>query len=278
MDLRSILPESIKSMISSINKTRELKKFTSQKRMNCDGKDLMSEKGVSLSDIFNSDEIQVLWKKSKVELDVLDIPDETGGVNPGDRRALYYLISKFKPRLVLEIGTHIGASTIHIAAALKANDIKANLTTLDIRDVNSTSVKPWLKYGTKYSPAQMIEELKYGTFVNFVTDTSIKYFENCQTKFDFIFLDGDHSASTVYQEIPLALKSLNSNGIILLHDYYPNGKPLWSNNSVISGPYLATERLIKEGADLTVLPLGRLPWATKLNSNYTTLALLMKKG
>ena len=95
-------------------------------------------------------------------------------------------------------------------------------------------------------------------------DTSIKYFENCQTKFDFIFLDGDHSALTVYQEIPLALKLLNSNGIILLHDYYPGGKPLWSNSPVISGPYLATERLIKEGADLIVLPLGNLPWATKL--------------
>jgi predicted O-methyltransferase YrrM len=276
--LRPILPDFIKSKIKAINETRELKKFTSQKRMNCVTGDLMPEKGVSLSDIFNSDEIRVLWEKSKVELDGLNIPDQTGGVNPGDRRALYYLISKFKPMSVLEIGTHIGASTIHIAAALKANDIKGNLTTVDIRDVNSTSLKPWLEYGTKYSPAQMIEELKYGPFVNFVTDTSIKYFENCQTKFDFIFLDGDHSALTVYQEIPLALKSLNSNGIILLHDYYPSGKPLWSNNSVITGPYLATERLIKEGADVIVLPLGSLPWATKLNSTYTTLALLMKKS
>ena len=61
--------------------------------------------------------------------------------------------------------------------------------------------------------AEMLEQLKYGTLVNFVTDTSIKYFENCQTKFDFIFLDGDHSALTVYQEIPLA-QLLNSNGII----------------------------------------------------------------
>ena len=167
--LTLILPDFIKARIKAINETRKLEKFAPQKRMKCVTKDLMPEDRVSLSDIFNSNEIQVLWKKSKAELDVLNIPDHTGGVNPGDRRALHYLISKFKPKSVLEIGTHIGASTIHIAAALKANEIKANLTTLDIRDVNSTSVKPWLEYGTKYSPAEMLEQLKYGTLVNFVT-------------------------------------------------------------------------------------------------------------
>ncbi|RYE52594.1 MAG: class I SAM-dependent methyltransferase [Sphingobacteriales bacterium] len=277
--LKLLLPDFIKSEIKAIGKTRELKKFTSQRKLHCVTENLLSEKGISLPDIFNSDEIEGLWKKSQKELDVLNIPDDTdGGVNAGDRRALYYLISKFKPGSVLEIGTHIGASTIHIAAALKANNIKASFTTLDIRDVNSTSLKPWTKYGTKYSPAQMIEELKYETFVDFVTDASINYFENCQTRFDFIFLDGDHSALAVYQEIPLALRLLNTNGVILLHDYFPGGKPLWSNNSVISGPYLATERLIQECGDLTVLPLGALPWTTKLNSNKTSLALLMKKN
>ena len=72
---------------------------------------------------------------------MFDIPDGTGGVNLGDRRTIFYLVNRFKHESVLEIGTHIGASTLHIASALYRNQldfkVPANLTTLDIRDVNS---------------------------------------------------------------------------------------------------------------------------------------------
>ena len=57
---------------------------------------------------------------------------KTGGVNPGDRRLLYQLTRRLKPRNVLEIGTHVGASTMHIAAAKPRS-----ITTVDIVDVNA---------------------------------------------------------------------------------------------------------------------------------------------
>ena len=275
--LKSILPDFVTSSVKSIKKNRDLKKLNSLDKMDCITDNLMSEDLVSVAEIFNSQEIDNLWKQSKAEMDVFKIPDGTGGVNPGDRRAVYYLISKFKPKSILEIGTHIGASTIHIASAIKANGLKTTLTTLDIRDVNSTSNRPWEDFGSKYSPAEMIEKLGCGAFVNFITDTSVGYFKKSHQKFDFIFLDGDHAGTTVYQEIPLALKLLNSNGVILLHDYCPNGQRLWSSETPIFGPYAAVERLKDEGADLVVIPLGDLPWPTKLNSNVTSLALLMKK-
>jgi hypothetical protein len=52
-------------------------------------------------------------------------------------------------------------------------------------------------------------------------------------------------------------------------------QPLWSNGSVIPGPFLATERLKAEEAKVVVLPLGELPWPTKLRSSATSLALLL---
>jgi predicted O-methyltransferase YrrM len=100
--------------------------------------------------------------------------------------------------------------------------------------------------------------------------------QKCDSKFDFIFLDGDHSAKTVYREIGHALKLLNKNGTILLHDYFPNLKPLWSNGNVLFGPYMAVHRLIQEGLSINAIPLGLLPWSTKMNSNRTSLALLSK--
>jgi len=153
---------------------------------------------------------------------------------------------------------------------------KSIFKTIDIRDVNSNEKKPWLKYGMTRSPINMIKEFNFSSNVEFVKDISTDYLKNTSDTFDFIFLDGDHAPSTVYQEIPLALDKLNKGGIILLHDYFPNGKPLWSNNYAVEGPYLATKRLISE-IDIDILPLGSLPWKTKFDSNTTSLALCCKR-
>lgn len=128
----------------------------------------------------------------------------------------------------------------------------------------------------KHSPIEMINILELNNQVNFIKDTSINFFKNCNKKFDFIFLDGDHNAKTVYVEISLALNFLKPNGIILLHDYFPNGKPLWTDGKIGKGPFLAVERIKKEGCVFKSLPLGTLPWPTKLESNITSLAICLK--
>jgi predicted O-methyltransferase YrrM len=266
-------------ILNKIRLYKELKQLDAVQRLECKTDNLRHKSGLILSEIFCSQEIESMWLGSEKEIRQFGIPDGTGGVNPGDRRAIYYLISAIKPISVLEIGTHIGASTIYIASALHKNQIEcgrnANITTVDITDVNSPIKKPWVKYGTTHSPIEMIEKLGCASFVEFITDNSLNYAANCKRRFDFIFLDGDHTAMTVYQEIPVALKLLGQNGVILLHDYFPDLKPLWSDGSVIPGPFLAIERLRKENANVTVLPLGDLPWPTKLQSHVTSLALLL---
>lgn len=278
--IKKMLPEFIRRKIANTRIRREQKQLNSLKKIQCDTTNLLSFNEVNLENIFSNDAILNTWKNWQDKLESFNIPDFTGGVNSGDRKAIFFLIRHFKPKYVLEIGTHIGASTVNIASAINCNQtelkIKQTFRTLDIKDVNSNSEKPWLQYGTDISPLEMIKILEFESFVEFITDTSFNYFENTTETYDFIFLDGDHSAKTVNQEIPMALGKLNKGGIILLHDYFPNGKPLWSNNSVIYGPYLAAEHLIKEGAKIVILPLGGLPWKTKLNSNFTSLALCLK--
>jgi hypothetical protein len=97
-----------------------------------------------------------------------------------------------------------------------------------------------------------------------------------ERKFDFIFLDGSHLTEVVYQEIQLALKVLEPNGTLLLHDYYPNGSDLFGNGKVILGPYLAVKRLQEEGVGLKVIPFLDLPWETKHDSRDSSLALLTR--
>lgn len=272
-----MLLSSIKARYRSI---REKEKLNAIYQVTFNTDNLRSLKEVPVSALFKSAGIENLWEESKKEIGNFKIPNGSGGINPGDRKALYYLISALKPSSVLEVGTHIGASSTHIASALYKSQIKnglqANLTSVDISDVNSDVNKPWLKYGGQYSPREMMEKLNYSSFVDFVISTSLDYAANCKKKFDFIFLDGSHEAKIVYQEIPLAVNLLNKNGIILLHDYFPLMRPLWSDRSIIPGPYLAVQRLMKEGANIAVVPLGNLPWPTKKNSNMTSLALLLK--
>jgi predicted O-methyltransferase YrrM len=222
------------------------------------------------------------WPAVAAELDRFTITTTAEGVNPGDRRALYYLIRGFKPARVLEVGTHIGASTVHIAAALRANGGGAtggdagstgSLTTVDIADVNDPATRPWERYGTRLAPSDMTGQMGMGGAVRFVASPSIAFLETAPESFDLIFLDGDHSAATVYRELPAALRRLRPGGLILLHDYFPDGRPLWPGDLVIAGPWLGVERLRREGARLQVLPLGDLRWPTKLGRSVTSLAV-----
>ena len=255
------------------------KRFNNIPRQRCNAKDLINSDKLNPEELFLSD-ISEEWQKVSGSMSSFQIPDGTGGVNPGDRRAIYYLIRSLQPKTILEIGTHIGASTLCIAHAQKQYVDKANqskLISVDINDVNDSTKKPWIKFGTNFSPLEMIKDISSDNLVQFICTDSLNYLKNTEIRFDLIFLDGGHSANIVYQEIPAALEVLNNNGVILLHDYFPNLKPLWASSKVTQGPFLAVQRLISEGANIRALPLGRLPWPTKLCSNVTSLALLAKE-
>lgn len=222
-------------------------RLRSIRRVDCVTDKLISASGVDLKNIFNSKEMEEQWIALEERTKIFSIPDGTGGVNFGDRRAIYCLVCKLKAYSVLEIGTHIGASTLHIASALSANRIQEGknvcLVSVDNSDVNDPASKPWLKYNSGYSPIEMINKMNFGSFVEFVNAAALDYMASCEKRFDLIFLDGSHRADMVYREIPRACNLLNENGTILLHDYFPDLKPLWRNGLVISGPFLAVERL-----------------------------------
>jgi SAM-dependent methyltransferase len=245
----------------------------------CSGTSLSTRIGpATLRELFESAKTTEEWRSVEVELSALSITESAGGVNAGDRRAIFSLIRGLRPKSVLEVGTHIGASTVHVVAALRPDAHAADppkMTTVDIVDVNDERTMPWRQLGSTYSPREMITRMDAVGWVRFITGRSLDYLANCPQTFDFIFLDGDHAAKTVYQEIPAALRLLNPGGVILLHDYFPNLRPLWSNGAVIHGPWLATERLRSEGAAIRVLPFGELPWPTKLNSRVSSLALVV---
>ena len=236
----------------------------------------------TLAAVFAEADTDREWEALAPRMAALGITDHTGAVNPGDRRAIFALVRWLRITSVLEIGTHIGASTVHIAAALRATSAalgrpgEFDLTTVDIVDVNDGRTRRWARFGSTYSPAELIRQLGCEGSVQFVTRSSLDYMSGCAKQYGLIFLDGDHSAHTVYQEIPAALRLLEPGGHILLHDFFPNLKPLWAGSAPARGPWLATERLRQEGVPIRLIPLGALPWPTKRGSTVTSLALVTK--
>jgi predicted O-methyltransferase YrrM len=236
---------------------------------------LIHMNNVQLGNWLQGVKCQKHWvEDQKVITKILGEQDKYGGVNPGDRQAIYTLLYNLKPKTVLEIGTHIGASTLYFASVLNRNK-NGFLTSVDVLDVNADEA-PWSKLGLPASPKENVKTINCSAHVEFIQSDSKKFLTHTDKKFDFIFLDGDHGAKTVYEEISLALNLLNPNGILLLHDYYPNQKPLFNDGSIIPGPFIAVKRIKSENPDICIHPLGALPWPTKQNSNMTSLAILAR--
>jgi hypothetical protein len=74
----------------------------------------------------------------------------------------------------------------------------------------------------------------------------------------------------------VALDLLAPNGLILLHDFYPEGKPIYPSGMVVPGPFVAAKRVHSEIPELKFMPLGELPWETKQGVRKTSLALVCR--
>ena len=266
----------LKSVFKEFRLFRSRQKLKSIKTVFCNTGNLRKLSRDELSGFFSLGKLDEEWGRVSQVVNKLRLPEFTFGVNPGDQRALFYLAKVLNAGSILEIGTHIGCSTVHLALGL-SQDPKM-LVSVDIRDVNDPVREPWKEYNSLASPEKLLESIGCNDKVEFVTEDSVSFLSGSIEKFDFIFLDGDHSPEKVYEEIPRALKLLNPDGLILLHDYFPENKPLWPDGATVSGPYLAVKRLMKENPNIGILPLGELPWPTKLGSHKTSLALLVKKS
>jgi predicted O-methyltransferase YrrM len=232
--------------------------------------------GLDLAAMLHDPDVEPAWHAAEGRIAALGLTGK-GGMNPGDRRALYYLVRWLRPGRVLEIGTLAGASTVHLAVGLAdawPGSAAGRLRTVDIVEVNDSEGAAWRRLGLPQSPRQAMERLGLGEVVEFRVARSLDLLAEPGGPFDLIFLDGDHRVETVVAEIPAALGRLRPGGFLLLHDYFPDLRPLWPDGKVIDGPARAVRRLRRAGWPIAARPLGELPWATKQGTRRTSLALL----
>ena len=234
---------------------------------------------VELSERLEDEEIANDWQGDSDALQRVNPPDYASGVNPGDQRALYTLVRGFNALRVLEVGTHIGSSTLAIALACRRKSNEGtvpSITTVDIRDVNHKENKPWAYFGSDASPKEKLKQLALDDLVEFRVGDGHQVLSETSERFNFIFLDGSHQAPIVYREISAAIRSLAPGGVVVMHDVFPYGRRLWPESRQITGPWQAVSRMVSENPALRLLPLGELPWPTKYGGHVTSLAVLAR--
>ena len=137
---------------------------------------------------------------------------------------MYYLVRKKEFKSVLEIGFGRGYSTFCMAKAMCEHGIDGKITTVD-PNFNEN----FLNQLTKIFPKEWFEKIE------FVNATSEQYFkENPDNKFDFIYIDGDHTFDAVSNDWKNSKEKYNK--AILFDDYHLPTKE--------SGPGIQCAKLI----------------------------------
>lgn len=208
-------------------------------------------------------------------LKTFNLPENSGGINIGDQKALYFLTMLYAPTRILELGTHIGCSTINFLMASKKNPNFENLTTVDIIDVNDKKISNWKKYYSSFSPKEMSEKINMQNKIVFINDFTDSFLKKNKQKYNLIFIDAGHSFDKAYKDLYLSLNLLENKGVIIMHDIYQSEHFNLKKNN-LNGPYLALKKITKK-FNLEVNLLHSLPWKTKDGGNFTSLGIIQLK-
>jgi hypothetical protein len=144
---------------------------------------------------------------------------------------IYHLIRTFEIESMLEIGFGRGYSVFCAAKAMCDHGIDGKITTVDVK-----FDKNLLEGLTNIFPKEWFEKIE------FKQQTSDQYFlENKDSKFDFIYIDGDHTYDAVKNDWENSRDRFDK--ALLFDDYHLPSKA--------SGPGIQCAKLIDEIEDET---------------------------
>lgn len=99
------------------------------------------------------------------------------------------------------------------------------------------------------------------SFMNMTTDAYYLLAKSKNLKFDFIFIDADHSKESVYNDFNNYINLLSDQGIMCLHDSYPKNK-LFTEPGYCGDGYKAIFELSKNTEDYEMVTIPIHPGLT----------------
>ena len=163
------------------------------------------------------------------------------------------LVGKLRPLKIAEIGVWKGGSAITMANALRENDINGVVLSID---TFRGSPEHW-QVPEHFKKMNVINGVP-GIYDNFMTNViskslqdyvlplpvdSFTAFEICKRHnlmFDLIHIDAGHEYSSVKNDLRIWSSLLNSNGVILMDDYF------WDDEKNVSTGWHGVARAVNE--------------------------------
>ncbi len=152
---------------------------------------------------------------------------------------LYFLsknISKLKIKNLLEIGSYEGRSAIFFAEIFKDTKISCVDTwsgSDEHKNINFQLIENNFD--------QNIKNIKDYQKISKFKMTSDIFFKQNNSKFDFVYIDGDHSKDQVFKDLINSWSALNKNGFLLVDDYM-----WWYYKDLNENPAYAVNKFIKD--------------------------------
>lgn len=193
-------------------------------------------KEISIQNLINSLKITIPPESEFLKLSriapVNPKRNENSIVNFERGMLLYALITKFKPKTVLEIGTAEGYSTLCMAWAMTENKIEGKIFTVDPKS-HQQAIERRIKINENDEPVNMIlstEELwkKFASQewidkIEVISGYSGEVLKSKQfPKIEFCYIDGSHVYEAVKHDFFAVLKLVSEKFCILFDDYVPN--------------------------------------------------------
>ena len=152
---------------------------------------------------------------------------------------LYFLsknLSTLKIKNLLEIGSYEGRSAIFFADIFRDSKISCVDTwsgSDEHENINFKSIEDNFDQNVKF--------LKDNKSLTKFKMTSDIFFNQNNAKFDFVYVDGDHSSDQVLKDLKNSWSVLNSNGFLLVDDYM-----WWFYKDLNNNPAYSVNKFIKE--------------------------------
>lgn len=168
-------------------------------------------------------DLSVAVREFKPDIKILEAATANGNVSIHELFSLNFIIAADAPKVLFEIGTFDGRTTLNFAANSPAS---ARIFTLDLPASDLQKTKFALEeYDKGYvekplSGARFLGRLESGKITQLLGDSATFDFSPYFNSVDFVFVDGSHAYEYTLNDSRIALKLLrNKKGMIVWHDY-----------------------------------------------------------
>ena len=160
--------------------------------------------------------------------DLCDLPQ--GWFNHGPQ--VLALLEQHKPKVVVELGSWLGASAIAMARSVRRWGGTVTCVDTWAGDLNEDGGSPESRSPLMLlSCARAMVEAGVSASVRLIPATTLEAAARWQGPIDFLYVDADHSSAGVYRDLEAWVPHVRTGGVIAGDDYshprYPGVKTAW---------------------------------------------------